>query len=131
DGSREDAMRMRRRHRSLVGVAFVILSSGCEQFWSNIAGDCEEMLTCEHFRPASTGSGGHEECVPSESAEGVSDACGVFVAASGDDRRFGTKAEPVKTLSKAIARAAERGTAVYACAEEFAEAIEVPAGVTL
>ncbi|WP_437913286.1 PGRS family protein [Sorangium sp. So ce302] len=117
--------------RSLVGVALVILSSGCEPFWSNIAEDCEEMLTCEHFRPTSSGSGPHAECVPNESTEAVSDTCGVFVTAGGNDKNAGTKAEPVKTLSEAIARAANDRTAVYACAEEFAEAVEVPAGVTI
>ncbi|WP_437924575.1 PGRS family protein [Sorangium sp. So ce291] len=115
----------------MVGAVLVVLSSGCESFWSNIAGDCEEMLTCEHFRPTSTGSGPHVECVPSESKEAIGDTCGVFVAASGNDAGAGTKAEPVKTLSEAIERAAGKGTAVYACAEEFAEAVEVPAGVTL
>ncbi|AUX24971.1 hypothetical protein SOCEGT47_055120 [Sorangium cellulosum] len=116
-----------------VTTAFVIGASGCDGLWYHIQDDCELMLTCEHFRPTTSTSSGWPAggCVPSESVEGVSDACGVFVAASGDDRRIGTKAEPVKTLSKAIARAAEKGTAVYACAEEFAEAIEVPAGVTL
>ncbi|MDC0684353.1 PGRS family protein [Sorangium atrum] len=108
------------------------MSSGCASFWSDIAGDCEEMLTCEHFRPtASSGSGPHAGCVPSESADAVSDACGVFVAASGNDGSAGTKAEPVKTLTEAIARAADQRTAVYACAEAFAEVVEVPASATL
>ncbi|WP_129351579.1 PGRS family protein [Sorangium cellulosum] len=114
----------------MVGFTVALLS-GCDGMWSDRASDCKLTLMCEEYR----GSWDHDAsvagCVPSEEANAVEDRCGVFVAASGDDRRFGTKAEPVKTLRKAIARAAERGTAVYACAEEFAEAVEVPAGVTL
>ncbi|XXT20831.1 PGRS family protein [Sorangium sp. So ce429] len=37
----------------------------------------------------------------------------------------------MKTLSEAIARAAEARGAVYACAEEFTEVAEVPAGVSV
>ncbi|MGK3997085.1 PGRS family protein [Sorangium sp. So ce1024] len=37
----------------------------------------------------------------------------------------------MRTLSEAIARAAEKGSSVYACAEEFEEASEVPAGVAI
>ncbi|WP_437990159.1 PGRS family protein [Sorangium sp. So ce145] len=122
---------MQRRNRSLVGVVLVITSSGCESFWSNIAGDCEEMLTCEHFRPTSSGSGPHAGCVPSEEPSAVDDRCGVFVAASGNDGSAGTKAEPVKTLAEALRRAGETGSDVYACAEPFAESVEVPAGVAL
>ncbi|WP_437877194.1 PGRS family protein [Sorangium sp. So ce513] len=115
----------------MVSVLLAVASSGCESFWSNIAGDCDEMLTCEHFRPASSGTGPYAECVPSESAEAVSDACGVFVAASGNDGSAGTKAEPVKTLAEALRRAGETGSDVYACAEPFAESVEVPAGISL
>ncbi|WP_437653852.1 hypothetical protein [Sorangium sp. So ce1182] len=61
----------------------------------------------------------------------MDDACGVFVSVNGRDEGAGTKAEPVKTLSEAIARAAEQRGAVYACAEEFTEVAEVPAGVAV
>ncbi|XXX77803.1 PGRS family protein [Sorangium sp. So ce134] len=123
----------RRKMRALTATtAFIIIgASGCDGLWYHIQDDCELMLTCEHFRPTTSSGWPAGGCIPSEHEEGVGDTCGVFVATSGKDGSVGTKADPVKTLSEAIARVADKGTAVYACAEEFAEAIEVPAGVTL
>jgi hypothetical protein len=122
------ARHMRNRRRGFVGLAFVLAVGGCDGFWSHRAEDCELLVTCEHFYPSGTGGGTPAGCVPSENAEAVADACGVFVSASGNDESAGTKAEPVKTLKEAIERAAEQGSAVYACAEEFAEVAEIPAG---
>ncbi|XXT19273.1 PGRS family protein [Sorangium sp. So ce429] len=124
-------MRLRRMRALTATTAFVIAAGGCDGLWYHIDDDCELMLTCEHFRPTTSSGGPAVQCVPSENEGSVGDACGVFVAASGNNGSKGTKAEPVKTLSEAIARAAEQGTAVYACAEEFAESVRVPAGVTL
>ncbi|HTN82165.1 MAG TPA: PGRS family protein [Sorangium sp.] len=112
-------------------AALLLTAAGCESFWSHIADDCERMLTCAHFLPDGNGGGTPSGCVPSVSDDAVADACGVFVAASGNDGSVGTKAEPIKTLAEALRRAAETGSDVYACAEEFAEAGEIPAGVTL
>ncbi|XYH99209.1 PGRS family protein [Sorangium sp. So ce1128] len=105
-----------------------VMASGCDYLSIGLADDCEFLLTCPHFLD---GGGGEtpSSCVPSENPEAVGDACGVFVSASGNDKGAGTKADPVKTLSKAISQAAKQGSAVYACAEEFKEAAEVPAGV--
>ncbi len=60
-------------------------------------------------------------------------ACGVFVAASGDDAATGTKAAPVKTIQQAVALAQQESTArrVCACAETFEGQVEVPGGVAL
>jgi hypothetical protein len=56
----------------------------------------------------------------------------VFVSAvSGDDSRNGTPDQPVKTLKRAIALALQNKGWVYACAESFDEAVEVPAGISL
>ncbi|XXY45674.1 PGRS family protein [Sorangium sp. So ce269] len=110
-------------------MATAIMATGCDALWLDVTGDCKRMLTCDYFLPAGSGGGTPSSCVPTENADAVGDACGVFVSASGNDEWAGTKAKPVKTLGKAISRAAEQGSAVYACAEEFTEAAEVPAGV--
>ncbi|MGK3966939.1 PGRS family protein [Sorangium sp. So ce118] len=109
-------------------VAVFVLASGCDALSIGLGSDCEYLLTCPHFLD---GGGTPEGCIPSEQTSVVKDTCGVFVSASGNDDDPGTKAEPVKTLNEAIARAKEQGSAVYACAEEFEEAAELPAGVKL
>jgi hypothetical protein len=103
---------------------------GCYQFHE----DCDLNNTC--WLPASSGSGssgtGGGACVPSAHADAVGDDCGVFVSVSaGDDAKDGTKGAPVKTLAKALSLAGASGKPVYACAETFPEALEVPAGMVL
>ncbi|WP_441293182.1 hypothetical protein ACSRUE_40320 [Sorangium sp. KYC3313] len=77
-------------------------------------------------------------CVPSEVARWTADpTCGVFVSATGNDDSNGSPDAPVKTLTKAIERAAESkdkaARRVYACAQTFSESltVTVTAGVTL
>ncbi|WP_437578192.1 PGRS family protein [Sorangium sp. So ce887] len=69
--------------------------------------------------------------MPSEADGAVDDACGVFVALTGKDGHAGTRAEPVATLAEALRRTSGTGTGVYACAETFEEAVELPAGAKL
>ncbi|WP_437953843.1 PGRS family protein [Sorangium sp. So ce296] len=114
----------------MVGFTVALLG-GCDGVWSDRANDCKLTLMCEEYGGLWDRDASVAGCVPSEEANAVEDRCGVFVAASGDDARAGTKEEPVKTLSEAIARAADKGGGVYACAEKFAEAIDVPAGVMI
>ncbi|AUX20266.1 hypothetical protein SOCEGT47_007320 [Sorangium cellulosum] len=123
---------MRTFGRVLLGstAAAALLSSGCDGLWYHIENDCELMLTCEKYRGRGievVPSG----CVPSEIDGAVDDVCGVFVASTGNDGGAGTRAEPVATLAEALRRAATNGTAAYACAETFEEAVEVPVGVKL
>ena len=91
---------------------------------------------------AAAGCGGDESggkvvpdkvaCEPGSSGSAPGDGCGVFVSASGSDSGAGTKAAPVATLAKAIAMAGGKDDhVVYACAETFKEAIEVPEGITI
>ena len=49
----------------------------------------------------------------------------------GADENPGTLEGPVRTLGKVLALARERSRRVYACAELFREAVEIPAGVEL
>ncbi|WP_437765506.1 hypothetical protein WMF27_29580 [Sorangium sp. So ce281] len=74
------------------------------------------------------------ECVPSGHGEPVEDGCGVFVSSSlGEDSGGGAKAAPAKTLAAASERIRQENAPgrIYACAEEFAEAVELPAGASL
>src|SRR5688500_10027128 len=75
---------------------------------------------------APSGAGGGEpSChafdLPEESACGLGDAIGIFVANEGDDADAGTKAQPVATLAHAITLARAQKKRVYACAQTFAE----------
>ncbi|MCC6554909.1 MAG: hypothetical protein IT372_18200, partial [Polyangiaceae bacterium] len=82
--------------------------------------------------PGPGGGGGTPAgCVPSENADPVGD-CGVFVSSSlGDDANDGTKAAPVRTLGKALTLAGFGDRRVYACAEQFDEAIQVLPGIAI
>ncbi|WP_438042512.1 PGRS family protein [Sorangium sp. So ce128] len=58
--------------------------------------------------------------------------CGVFVShTQGHDDNDGTPEQPVKSLKRALLLAESNRKHVYACAEEFDGAVEVPAGTTL
>ncbi|MCK6589878.1 MAG: DUF1565 domain-containing protein [Polyangiaceae bacterium] len=52
-------------------------------------------------------------------------------ASLGDDANAGTKAAPVRTLQKAVDLAREHTHSIYACAEEFNEAVVLPTGIKL
>jgi hypothetical protein len=60
----------------------------------------------------------------------VADSCGVFVSFSkGGDKNAGTKASPFKSINAALA--APKVSVLYACAEEFPEAVTIANGVTI
>ncbi|WP_437595801.1 PGRS family protein [Sorangium sp. So ce590] len=96
---------------------------------------CLDELRCGFGEAGGGGGGGSTPagCVPNKSRGAVDEACGVFVAASGDDAAPGTKGAPVKTIQQAVARAQQDGATrrVYACAEEIEGAIELPGSVAL
>ncbi|WP_437590809.1 PGRS family protein [Sorangium sp. So ce1000] len=123
-------MKNRRLTWLMCWSAASVIASGCDYLSIGLDNDCEFLLTCGQF-PGGDAGGTPEGCIPNELTSAVSDTCGVFVATGGDDNGAGTKADPVKTLKVAIERAADLGSAVYACAEEFKEAAEVPAGVAI
>ncbi|AKT37253.1 uncharacterized protein CMC5_013840 [Chondromyces crocatus] len=112
------------------GAGFATVVSGCF---------INTDLSCEHTQVGCPTSGELEggrveasvDCRPSAAAE-VAEVCGVFVSSAGTEGGAGTKAAPVKTLAEAVKHAQEGGTGrVYACAEAFEGAVEVPAGVTV
>jgi hypothetical protein len=98
--------------------AFLTLAAAASAGLSAVCG-CSSDATCGNADPVS----GTPE-----------DLCGAFVSATrGDDANGGTRAEPVRTLARAIALAGSHGTEknVYACAETFTEAVLLPARVSL
>jgi len=104
----------------VLGVGVIGGLSGCHPE------DCRNMLQCpEPWEPEAP------TCDPA--AGRLDDRCdGVFVSsASGSDDNTGTQAQPVRTLGKALAAAQTGPRRVYACAEVFVEAIELPTGVEL
>jgi hypothetical protein len=109
------------------GMSFLACSSS--------ENDCVEGYKC-------TGTGGPggmagmgpgNACIPGPEGTGadLTDDCGIFVARSGDDMNGGSMGAPVASFAKAVELAAAASKPVYACAEEFAEAVAVPAGVSI
>lgn len=132
---------MRRVHCVAGVLAFTAALSAYATGCFSASDDCELNLSCGApggpggpGASASSGAGGgmpDAKCVPSMNSSPVGDDCGVFVELGGDDGKDGTKSAPVKSLVKAIELAQKGGGAVYACAQVFAEAVEIPAGVSL
>jgi hypothetical protein len=114
---------------ALVATAASVHTSGCSV-------DCHDNLTCgESLAGGAGGAGGSggagpSGCVPSENESPVDDACGIFVAANGNDMATGSKSAPLATFKKAIEMAGPE-MRIYACAEEFNEAVEIPSGFTV
>lgn len=100
---------------SVVIGLFVVQAAGC----SYEANDCERRSDCTRCDPALTGGA-------------VADDCGFFVSwSAGDDQNAGSKDLPVRTLAQAVKLAASSRGHVYACAEEFPEAVALPAGIKM
>lgn len=56
------------------------------------------------------------EKTPSESSDVIADRCGVFVSPTGSDTALGTKADPWKTLTKAITSTRGGNQRIHVCA---------------
>lgn len=83
---------------------------------------CGQILGVEDYGPTKD-NGAVQPCSIAE--------CGVYVALEGDDSGAGTKESPLRTLQKAIDLAQKANKTVHICAQQFQEAIEVPAGTML
>lgn len=80
----------------------------------------------------SAGTGGGYACPEDPSDGEVREECGIWVSATrGDDMNPGTQAAPVKTIATAIALTMGPLKRIYACGEEYAERVALPAGVSL
>ncbi|MCC6554913.1 MAG: hypothetical protein IT372_18220, partial [Polyangiaceae bacterium] len=123
-------MRTRKRLLGMVGLLATAAAgyAGCGTAHDDIYKPLTEG-------PGGTGGGGGggmpAGCIPSENADPVGD-CGVFVSSSlGDDENDGSKTTPVRTLGKALTLAGFGDRRVYACAEQFDEAIQVLPGIAI
>jgi hypothetical protein len=110
----------------VMGISTSVLASCL----SDSVNDCERNPNLECFW--SRFPSPPEGCVPSISGASVPNVCGVFVSASGgNDSAEGTKEKPVRSLAKAIELASQGARRVYACAQDFEEAVEVPSGTEI
>ncbi|WP_437828483.1 hypothetical protein [Sorangium sp. So ce1153] len=106
-----------------LALSWAMISCGAAVGYSD---DCAETLSCEP-PPASP-----SRCAGDPATTPAKEECGVFVAGHGDDARAGTKQEPVRTLQHAVQKALLEGKPhVYACAEDFHEAVRLPSGVEI
>ncbi|MFO0591748.1 MAG: hypothetical protein U0441_29645 [Polyangiaceae bacterium] len=119
---------MRRWSRGMVGAALALMAAsafgvfaGCE----NTAGDCNLTAECG-------GPGGGAECDPNKADGPVDEACGVFVSPAAKPGGTGTRAAPFATFAEALTAVKKSATPrIYACSGAFAEALDLPAGLTL
>ena len=121
-----------------IAVAVAAHASGC---FGDPAKACQESFECatgSRGGGTTTNSGGAggtitpEGCVPSDTMDPVENECGTFVSPMGnDDSNDGTKEKPYATLGKAIVAAGDDKKIVYACAQQFTEAVEVPGGIQI
>jgi hypothetical protein len=71
-------------------------------------------------------------CIPRLSPTvAIGAKCGVFLSATGDDGASGTQDNPVKSFKRAVDLAVVGENVIYACAEEFLGAVELPAGIAV
>jgi hypothetical protein len=127
---------MRKMQWPLISIGILTITvSAAVIACSDSAGDCS-LINVKCSRGAgtssSTGTGNPPEvCVPGPDTLEIAEDCeGVFLAFSGDDNNDGSKGAPVASFAKAIALAADKKR-IYACAEEFAEAVTVPGGISI
>ncbi|WP_434046218.1 MULTISPECIES: hypothetical protein [Sorangium] len=126
--------RDRQGRGTLRSIALIALGCGSAAGGTGCyAEDCATTFSC-HPLPGET-----PPVLPTSPCDGdpatspAKDGCGVFVARRGDDASDGTREAPVRTLRRAVEKAAEPGGTrrVYACAEDFEEAVTLPSGVAI
>ncbi|WP_437765177.1 hypothetical protein WMF27_31355 [Sorangium sp. So ce281] len=103
--------------------------AGCSMY----GGDhCWEEQTCDEPPPPEPSSPA-SPCDGDPATSPAKNGCGVFVSRGGNDASDGTRGAPVRTLQRAVEKASVPGGTrrVYACAEDFAEAVTLPSGVEL
>lgn len=126
-----------------LGVAGVV-SAGCSHYVEDYYTPLTKITSVSTGTTGTGGSGGSGgtggtgtggtpiNCIPSDDLKTAVDAsCGVFVSATGDDSATGTQVKPVLSLKQAVTLAQADKKRIYACAEEFAGAVELPAGLTV
>jgi hypothetical protein len=113
---------------SLVAVRALVLGCGSVAATSVCGCDtdgCEERFNCE-------GGPTYHTCTADPAAGRLEGHCGIFVSSGrGDDAAPGTPDRPVRTMARAIALAQAGPQRIYACAETFADPVELPSGIGL
>ncbi|WP_438018883.1 hypothetical protein WMF18_07300 [Sorangium sp. So ce315] len=117
---------------NITNAAWVLLLSspaalgcGAEPF----APPCAEGGACD---PEPAAAPSEEECLEGLAALRVQAGCGVFASRwFGDDSNPGTMEKPVKTLARAVALAPRARGRVFACNENYDEAITLASGIDL
>lgn len=126
---------MRAMHRTLASLGlFTVIAGVSLAACSNTAEDCAKTNSCGGgvTTSSSSSSGGSSDaCVPGPGTATVAAECGVFVSAVGSDTNDGSPEAPFQTFAAAIASAQGGMKRVYACAEEFTEALVVPGGIAV
>ncbi|WP_437319073.1 hypothetical protein [Sorangium sp. So ce385] len=110
-----------------LGCGSALGGAGC------YAEDCATTYSCAPLPGEAPPSLPASPCDGDPATSPAKDGCGVFVARHGDDASDGTREAPVRTLRRAVEKAAEPGGTrrVYACAEDFEEAVVLPSGVAI
>ncbi|WP_437710371.1 hypothetical protein WMF45_36595 [Sorangium sp. So ce448] len=103
-------------------------SAGC-----SYAEDCTTTYSCVPLPGETPPALPASPCDGDPATSPAKDGCGVFVARRGDDASDGTREAPVRTLQRAVEQASKPGGTrrVYACAEDFEEAVTLPSGVAI
>ncbi|MDC0742322.1 hypothetical protein [Polyangium mundeleinium] len=124
---------MRTRHTTIASLGIVIAAgflqmAGC----SADADDCSRNNICnDDGQPFVVGPPPGCTDSPSSNPDVIKTECAFFVNGSkGDDNGAGTEAAPFKTLKVAIEAARKNKARVYACGD-YAERVDVPAGVSI
>ena len=99
----------------------------------NCSGDvlpCEDTKTCSSAGPGDAGgdvvlpAGCDLSADPKNSPTCVDDGVGIFVSPTGDDLAIGSRAKPVKTISKGISLASAKSLPrVYVCEGTYEESL--------
>lgn len=127
---------MRGLHWASLGL--LVLASGITlSACAGDADDCEKNRTCgggstQSGSSSSSTGGPPTACIPGPDHLQIGADCGIFVAPTGDDTADGSKTTPLKTLKRAVEAASSAGAnAIYACTGDYAESINLPAGISL
>lgn len=113
---------------SIHSLLLALVALGSASLCGCHAEDCIEYQQCGSAPVLRETPG--SECIADPSAGPAEDRCGVFVSASvGSDDNPGTRAQPVRSMAHAIDLAQGGPSRVYACAESFAEPVDLPSGV--
>lgn len=121
-----------RRGRNWVGwLAFGVLGTGgCSSFGAAEQGGAGAAASASDEQPALP-PGAPPPVVNAPSDDQVTEGYGVFVAPHGAPGAEGTRAQPLASITEAIAKAAPRAKRVYVCTGTYKESVSLVNAVSL